>query len=595
MMSRPGRSSDPASRSPWSRPVVTGGLLFVAAFFVRILFWRATPDSAWPYSACYRGDALVWLEYASAIRHGVPFEMGLPLRPPGMAYLLALIWNGDMAHVVSLKLVWSLLGAGTVWLFHVAVMRSFGKTVAAIAGVAAAGSFGLMLLSTSLNNETPYLCLVMGSFCLLPGLVRRPDGWRLAVWSAMNAVASLIRVEHASFFLLALAFLVLWAWRGKEARRLAILASVGVASFLIPILPWQIAISGRIADFNRTPRPSREAMEPATLRLEDTLTTALRWDDGAIAESRKLPGFVRRLATDFVGGTILRRGGKDVRAGDFRILEEAFGYRPEPLSRAPFISDYGPLNFYLANNPHATGGFSRAALDDPPPLEGGRDRYHRDLLLDPPTPGTLYLDYPVHLDAFVNGYAMGYRWISEHPAAFARLTAGKLSIFWSGASLGFTGYDLPAGSGGLQRAVDLVVPVGTGVTAWRILVLAACLAGIFVAATRHAVEIVPWLLFLATKILVTVMFFGYARVGATVSPVVYLLIAIAAVFGLGRWVPRSIRRRKGWALGVALGLLIAIEAARFASGPMVRIDEHVVTAADPFPGDVHRDRSIRIN
>ena len=78
---KPGTARDRA-------PVAAALLLFVAALALRWLFWQATPDAAWPYSACYKGDAPVWLAYAEALREGRPFELGLPMRPPGAAYLI---------------------------------------------------------------------------------------------------------------------------------------------------------------------------------------------------------------------------------------------------------------------------------------------------------------------------------------------------------------------------------------------------------------------------------------------------------------------------------------------------------------------------
>ena len=48
---------------------------------------------------------------------------------------------------------------------------------------------------------------------------------------------------------------------------------------------------------------------------------------------------------------------------------------PRPLVRFPFVSSYGPLNFYLANHAGAAGGFDRSPLEEPPPLKGGAARY----------------------------------------------------------------------------------------------------------------------------------------------------------------------------------------------------------------------------
>ncbi|MGH9381146.1 MAG: hypothetical protein ACRD2Z_11105 [Thermoanaerobaculia bacterium] len=62
---------------------LAGGLVFLLALAMRLLFWRATPDAAWPSSAAYQGDAFTWLDYARALAAGREFETGLPWRPPG--------------------------------------------------------------------------------------------------------------------------------------------------------------------------------------------------------------------------------------------------------------------------------------------------------------------------------------------------------------------------------------------------------------------------------------------------------------------------------------------------------------------------------
>ncbi len=65
--------------------------MFLFALVLRLLFWQAAPDRSLAYSAAYQGDALNWLDYAAAIKAGLPFGQDLPLRPPGNAYLVALL------------------------------------------------------------------------------------------------------------------------------------------------------------------------------------------------------------------------------------------------------------------------------------------------------------------------------------------------------------------------------------------------------------------------------------------------------------------------------------------------------------------------
>jgi hypothetical protein len=121
--------------------------------------------------------------------------------------------------------------------------------------------------------------------------------------------------------------------------------------------------------------------------------------------------------------------------------------------------------------------------------------------------------------------------------------------------------------------------------------VAACLAGAVAGFGRPGLW--PWLLFLLSKALTTVLFFGYARMGATVVPVVALLGALA----LGRFLlpllPRLKERGPLLAALLAAAVLSA-EAARTWQRPRVRIDGLEVGARDPFPADVHRDQSIEV-
>jgi hypothetical protein len=191
------------------------------------------------------------------------------------------------------------------------------------------------------------------------------------------------------------------------------------------------------------------------------------------------------------------------------------------------------------------------------------------------------------------GYSIGARWIRDHPSDFARLVVRKLAIFWRGAASGFTGSNVPMGPSGTRRAVDLVTAEGGVATAWSLAVLAVAFAGLF--AGRGETAAVPWLLFLASKVVVTVLFFGYARQGATVIPVVALLAGLAAE----RWVfPRasSLTDRAVVRGAVAVLLLaVAVEAARFVSKPEVRVDGLAIGAGERFPADDHRSRRIEVD
>src|SRR5215470_7218564 len=93
-----------AAPREWRAPVA----LFIVALLVRLLFWQATADRSWPYSAWYKGDAPVWLDYAQALRASHAFELGLPIHPPAAGYLVAALWNGEAAGVLWLRFCWAL-------------------------------------------------------------------------------------------------------------------------------------------------------------------------------------------------------------------------------------------------------------------------------------------------------------------------------------------------------------------------------------------------------------------------------------------------------------------------------------------------------
>jgi len=564
------------------------------AFAMRLLFWQATADAGWPGSVWYKGDAITWLGWAEALRRGAVFEAGLPVRPPGAAYLIAALGE-PAAGLFLLKLTWCLLGALAVGLIYVAVRRSFSARAALVVGLLCAVSSGLMILSTSLNNETPYLLVVAATLALWRSVRERPTALVLAAWAALHAGACLLRAEHLLYF--GLLWLPLaahwlrgsaatpaarWAWK-PTLGRFAILLAI----FTLSLSPWHLRAWGQIERFNTQPLPTDAATEATQARIESILSW-ITWSPEATAELERLPTAIRRTARLFITATEGVRGRSRVEAGGIDILEQAFGYIPEPLPRHPYLVLYGGLNFHLANHAASRGGFSRRPLERRPPLTGGPGRYPTALIQGLP-PVELTLTYPPHLEAIEHGYRLGWEWIAGHPGDFARLVGSKLRIFWGGAALGLGGYNLPLGLSGVRRPVDLVVPdAGILVGLWQLTLLALTLGGVWVA--RRDAEAQPWILFLASRLLVTAAFFGYARQGATSIPVVILLTYLA-VQAVGKaWSAR----RAGAVLAALAILLLALEAGRTLSRPEVTVDGRPITATAPFPPGDHNQRSIQV-
>lgn len=575
----------PASGSG-SGPIRTAIVLFALALTVRLLFAHATADASWPYSATFKGDAVVWLDYAHALQTGKLYELGLPIHPPGTAYLVAALWNGRTSGLPALRFMWSLFGALIVVLVYVAARGPCGENVARWAGVVCVFATGLLLLSSSIGSETPYLVLALGSLALVHRLRARP-GWATALaWGMLGGLACLFRVEHVLAVALTLAWLAATWWRAAPGGASLARLSLTMAGFLLALVPWHVSAWRAIARFNTVLAP-----ETAAQTVPHGVANS-EWDEEAASWRDALPAFARPTAAMFVAATVSHRGGPRVTAADTRLLDDAFGYTPRPLRSWPFVSLYGPLNFALANHAGATGGFSTALLEERPPLRPGAASYPEALVAGLPPP-QLALVYPPHLRLVNEGVAIGGGWIRAQPRAALGLVARKLTRFWSGAALGFGGYNLPLGLSGVRPAVDLVVPTPSIWSAlWQGALLVVTLAGFWTLWARTDVFI-PWLALCIAPLLAAIGFFGYARLGATLLPVLSVLWACA----FERWVWPRLRAR-AWparvALGVALALLL-VEGSRFLAHPQVLVDGRPITArADPFPLDLHRDQQLEL-
>ena len=126
-----------------------------------------------------------------------------------------------------------------------------------------------------------------------------------------------------------------------------------------------------------------------------------------------------------------------------RVLGEIndSGRFPRPLPTFVPVTIYGPINLALANNPMAEGGFSRDYLTSQAHMPG------------------LDLTDPQHLEFFLDGDSMAWRYIRENPVDWLRLVLKKWAIFFDALSLGFTQWNWPAGLDGIRNPRRHVRPL----------------------------------------------------------------------------------------------------------------------------------------
>jgi len=531
MNQEPQPQIDPRALRSWA------GLVMVAALATRIGFLLSGPDRDWPHNTLYEGDAPLWARYAAAIQQDEPFELGLPIHPPGMGYLLSACQHLGIGGFSGLKFIFCIVGSLSCALVVRPVARMCGMAVGIAGGLLSAASFGLIVQSTSLNSETPYTLLLLLSILLteraaaspsslLParlgtrgkrGLAPRqtrlsrsksadsavPDPFCHSLLGAVHGLAVLFRPEHTLFVVLSLGWLALRRMSGDSARMRSMGRSaiaplpVVLAAFVLLPMPWNIRSYFAIQRFN--------TVEPAMI---DFARAQIPWQPEAIELIRSLPAFAREGNFRYLAHLAGEQGRSVVDAAFVRwFFDEHMGHRPRPLSPLVFVSMQGPLSFALANNELATGGFSTR-------------------LLDPNAVVELQLGNPRHLRLVQDGYAVGLSYLLDHPADAIRLIGRKLWIFCQGLGSGFIAWNLPLGLGGLRRPVDQWVaePAARLNITWTMLSIALGLLGIL-ACIRRGIGAL-WMLAILYKLLVTALFYGYARQAVSILPIWYLFVAV---------------------------------------------------------------------
>lgn len=533
-------------------------MIFALALSVRLLFLYTSPDRSWPHSAYYQGDATFWAEWAAALTAGRPYEYDLPFRSPAVAFVLHWLGFGSAPPPVLVidftpaKVIWCAVSALGCSLAYLALAVTFTRRAALIAAGVCAFSFASYVQATSLNGEALYTTLLMLIVLGTLWLAERP-GWLLAAAvGVLHGLASLVRAEHPLLLGL-LGLYLLWRWWGNGVlsparprtlgRPAGMLAVVGAAFFLV-CLPWAVRGTRATERYN--------TVQTVPLDMDHAYPP---WTADAKAFIESLPAFARVENFNYLVHLSQIERLDEVTAADARrMLVEEFGVVPEPLRTPTFLSSQGGMSFALANHPLAAGGFSKAGLAVPG-------------MPDPP----INYAIPTHTALHNHGLSIGLGYVQEDPARWLRLVAAKLAIFGQGATQGVGAWNWPLGRDGVRRAVDQFTAAGPVAVYWRAGLGVLFVLGLVIAGVTRRGGI--WVLIIASKVIVAVLYYGYARQAASTLPAFAIFAALPIDAALAaverRW--RGAREVQiAAAVGIA-GALLATDVRAFRAGTTLHI------------------------
>jgi 4-amino-4-deoxy-L-arabinose transferase-like glycosyltransferase len=455
----------------------------------RILFLRGTIDKDLPFSVFYYGDSRVYREFALAILRGALYDNGIPFHPPLFAWVLSRVIAGVGENPYAMRAVLALFGGTVAPLTYVLGLRLWPRAVALTGALLTVFSFGLIVTAASANVETIYIPMLVGQALLFT-----------ALGDALEEAARATDGKGA-----------------RGGRRIAILTVangllLGLGSLtraehllLMPLLPAILLM--------RRPRPALRRF---------ALTCAAAIGIGLLV---LVPWSLRNVRT-------------------LSAYDRDHPGLAEPLPVFVLVSNYGALNFALANAPGADGAFKP------------------DLITNGTGADQIVLEDPRQLSLYLHGYAHGLRYLIGHPADAAALVARKIAIGLDAGSLGYGMSDWPGGLTGTRRAVDLFTPDRKLMLPVTLLLLAA---GMWVSRSLwRRGSAIEWIVL--HKLVMCAAFFGYVRLFAHLLPFVALVQASALVALVVR-VRAPAARRAIAAGGVALGALLLIELAAAGGRP----------------------------
>ena len=242
----------------------------------------------------------------------------------------------------------------------------------------------------------------------------------------------------------------------------------------------------------------------------------------------------------------------------------------EPLPAWVPVTSYGPLNFALANNDSADGGFRPDLIT----RLGGR--------------GRIDLGDPAQRRIYIHGYALGLRWLWDHPGKATRLMLAKVNRWLDGFRLGWGLSNWPGGLDGVRRPVDLFIPKRTGLK-WILTLL--LLAGAFLSCLLPYRPFLICSLALLHRFGITLLFFGYARGLVVMLPAAIPLLLLPG-YAWARTVKKTGAAKTVLALAVTIALAAAIQAGLIAARPP---RNYMASGSiDPATRKIIQDAEVRI-
>ncbi len=487
---------DPIARPDW----FLAGVFFAVALGVRLLFLLTARDRHWPHSIFYEGDAPLWIDFANALANGQPFEWNLPIHSPGVAYLLSWIGPWSLPHdFTTIKAIWCLVSALTVAAAFLAFRLEFNRRTSILGAMLCTFAFGSYVTATSLNNECPYTLMIVLIVPLTIRCMRAPGLPLAALLGLVHGAATMLRAEHSLLVIMTVAFFAITTKPARWRKRFTSIA-VMCAVWFVCCLPWSVRGSAASRDFNQT-----------SDRIPDYTTQPVLWTNDARLFIERFPAFARADNVAFVSYACAQEGVQTVTPDRvMEILLREFDYIPQPISEAVFVSSQGALSFALANHPDCDGAFCKAALANKFPV-GSR----------------LHLGLPQHLKLYSDGYRVGWKYITADPIRWLKTVRRKIRHFASGMTLGLGAHNFPIGRFGERRAVDLVTHMPGQSLLWRSAIVILTAIGAFFAFKRKAGRF--WCVVIAYKLIVTILFYGYARQAVSILPAFAIHQAVAIV------------------------------------------------------------------